>query len=147
MLRALPLPGRQLGKIVMEDVPPFESLRAMVQISNVRGTLMVSASYDEFIALLRRLLIAVDVDEAWYLEQNPDVAAAVSSGAVPSARHHFLLDGYQEGRLPFPIIADAAWYLEQNPGVVDHIRTGRLGSAQQHYEADGYREGRLPFAL
>lgn len=39
-----------------------------------------------------------DFDEAQYIKANPDVAVAVLSGTVASAREHFLLWGRREGR-------------------------------------------------
>ena len=42
------------------------------------------------------------VDEAWYLETNPDVAEAVKSGRFKSAYDHFMKNGYREGRKPNP---------------------------------------------
>jgi hypothetical protein len=94
--------------------------------------------------MIRTLLQAVEVDEAWYLAQYHDVAEAIRNGLVISAREHFLSNGYFEGRMPFPITVDEGWYLEQNPGVAGHIASGELLSAQQHFNDDGYREGRQP---
>lgn len=39
-------------------------------------------------------------DEAYYLEANPDVAAAVAAGAFVNGWHHFDLHGRAEGRAP-----------------------------------------------
>jgi hypothetical protein len=103
--------------------------------------------YDSLLAIIRRILSTIDVDEAWYLGQYDDIARAVRSGAVISGRRHFIEDGYFEGRLPFPIVVDERWYLEQNPDVAKDVLAGRVASAQAHFDADGYREGRLPFSL
>jgi hypothetical protein len=126
-------------------VPPFEGIKAFVTFAAVKGELTVSATYSQFTTLIQTLLQGIHVDEEWYLTQNPDVAQAISEGKVPSAREHFLSDGYFEGRVPFPIIVDEVWYLEQNPGVAEFIARGDLDSAQQHFEEHGYREGRRPF--
>jgi hypothetical protein len=128
-------------------LPPFNAMRAMVRIGDVQGKLTVSGSYDEFLDLIRAVLSVIEVDEAWYLEKYPDVAEAIKSGKIASARQHFMFNGYFEGRLPFPIRVDERWYLTQNPGVAEYIRAGRLESGQQHFDHDGYREGRLPFPL
>ena len=39
-----------------------------------------------------------DFDEEAYLQQNPDVAEAVVSGAFPSGFVHYFQLGYREGR-------------------------------------------------
>ena len=129
----------------MRYVPPFETVRRSVEISTVRGQLRVSMSYDDFVELVKSLVAAIDVDEAWYLQHNEDVAGAIARGAVASAREHFANDGYLEGRLPFPIDVDETWYLEQNPDVAEELRNGNITSAQMHFEESGYREGRRPF--
>jgi hypothetical protein len=41
-----------------------------------------------------------DFDEQWYLTQYPDVRAALEQGRVPSALHHYLRHGFDEGRSP-----------------------------------------------
>ena len=41
---------------------------------------------------------AESLDEERYLELNPDVARAIKAGAIPSARNHYLLHGWKEGR-------------------------------------------------
>jgi hypothetical protein len=128
-------------------LPPFNATKRMVRIGNADGKVTVSATYDEFLELIRTVLSAIEVDEAWYLEKYPDVAEAIKAGKMASARDHFMHNGYFEGRLPFPIKIDERWYLTQNPSVADFVRAGRLESGQQHFDQDGYREGRLPFPL
>jgi hypothetical protein len=128
-------------------LPPFEVLRSYVTISHVKGELMVTCSYENMVELLRRVIIGVEVDEAWYLERYPDIAEAIQQGSVKSARVHFVNDGYFEGRLPFPVRVDEAYYLAENAGVAEYVRKGMLESGQQHFEENGYAEGRLPFGL
>ena len=41
-----------------------------------------------------------DVDEEFYLKSNPDVAAAVTAGKIPSGRYHYEVAGRFEGRTP-----------------------------------------------
>ncbi len=131
----------------MKYLPPFEILKAFLTISNVKGELMVSCTYENMVQLLRRVIIGVEVDEAWYLDRYPDIADAISQGLVQSARLHFVNDGYFEGRMPFPIRVDERYYLAQNAGVSDFVRKGMLVTGQQHFEENGYAEGRLPFGL
>jgi hypothetical protein len=128
-------------------LPPFDLIRRMVEVSTVRGELRVSLSYDDFIRIMRLMISGIEVDEAWYLREHEDIAKAIASGAVPSAKQHFIDDGYFEGRLPFPIVIDERWYLEHNTDVAESVRKGVVGSGQQHFAEDGYREGRLPFEL
>lgn len=131
----------------MKYLPPFELIRRSIEISTVRGELRVNVSYENFIALLRQIIQGIEVDEAWYAGAYEDIGEAVQKGGVPSARQHFVHDGYFEGRLPFPIRVNEAWYLKQNPDVADSIRDGLVSSAQEHFEKDGYREGRIPFPM
>ena len=70
-------------------------------------------------------------DEAWYREQNPDIAA---SGTGPL--RHFMSRGHQEGRWPNPEF-DPAWYLAKNPDVA---RSGT--NPFIHFIKYGRNEGR-----
>jgi hypothetical protein len=128
-------------------LPPFEILKSYLTLSTVKGELMVSCKYEDLIQMLRKMIIGVEVDEAWYLERYQDIATAIQEGSVASARLHFVNDGYFEGRLPFPIEVDERYYLSQNQGVADYVRKGMLTSGQQHFDENGYEEGRLPFPL
>jgi hypothetical protein len=139
------LGGLTLGDHRLDYLPPFEGIKAFVNFAAVKGELTVTASYAQFTVLIRTLLQGIDVDEAWYVKQYPDVAEAINKGIIASAKEHFLNNGYFEGRLPFPINVDEAWYLEQNPGIAEYIARGELESAQQHFNDNGYREGRQPF--
>ena len=110
---------------------------------------------------------ASDFDAAWYLANNPDVAAA---GVDPFK--HFQQYGILENRAPNAGIYDAAtgrgaapvgsWaynmnmnspsggllkdfgadYLANNPDVVAAIRNGTFTSAADHYNQFGKNEGR-----
>jgi hypothetical protein len=128
-------------------IPPFDLLKSFVSIRAAHGDLAVTCRYEGFVEMIRKLLAGIDFDEAWYLKRYPDIADAIKQGLVPSAREHFINNGYFEGRLPFPIKVNEAWYLQQNEGVADFVRRGLLESGQQHFEENGYREGRLPFGL
>jgi hypothetical protein len=111
------------------------------------GEPRVSATYEDFVKMLRLLIAGIEVDEPWYLQRYPDIAEAIRRGDVRSAQQHFVDDGYFEGRQPFPIRVNERWYLMQNTGVADFVRQGKLESGQQHFEENGYFEGRLPFQL
>ena len=131
----------------MTYLVPFNKIKAMVNIDHDKGRLMVSASYDEFLEMVRAVLSTIEVDEEWYLATYPDVVVGIKNGKVSSARDHFMYNGYFEGRLPFPLKVDERWYLTANPEVADFVRAGKLESGQQHFDHDGYKEGRWPFPL
>ncbi|MEI7714419.1 MAG: hypothetical protein WCI94_23535 [Rhodospirillales bacterium] len=131
----------------MRYVPPFESIKQFLKFATIRGETVVSMKYEEAQGMIRALLSAFDVDEAWYMEQNPDVASGVRDGSIRSAREHFVDHGYFEGRPPFSVKIDEKWYLEQNPDVAETVKRGEYKSAQDHYDGPGYREGRMPFPL
>ncbi len=93
----------------MNYLPPFEAIKAFITFAALKGELTVSATYEQFTVMIRTLLQGIEVDEAWYLKQYPDVEDAIRKGAVASAKDHFLNNGYFEGRLPFQINVDEKW--------------------------------------
>ncbi len=80
------------------------------------------------------------LNEAYYLAQNPDVAAAVARGEFASGAAHFAAFGQFEQR-EFTPYFDADFYLQSNPDVA----ASGMG-ALAHFTAFGYAEGRAPFA-
>jgi hypothetical protein len=102
-------------------------------------------------------------DESAYLNANPDVAAAVSSGQISSALDHYLRFGHAEGRAPnaegrLPEVSlattafddiglDSTYYLEENPDVAAAVVNGDFTNARQHFDLFGGAEGRDPNAL
>ena len=70
---------------------------------------------------------------AWFLDLNPDIAAA---GIDPVA--HYCRYGWQEGRFPNPYF-DPAWYLQSNSDVRESRSEPLL-----HYIEYGEAEGRQP---
>ena len=79
-------------------------------------------------------------NEAFYLDANPDVRAALEEGLIPSAQWHFENFGWQEGRNPSPFF-DVDFYLEQNPDVAE------AGvNPLEHFLEFGAQEGRNPSA-
>ena len=83
-------------------------------------------------------------DEAWYLQNNPDVAAAVRAGQT-DAWTHFLEHGRHEGRSPSHVF-DPDHYLSRNPDIRDAVEAG-LTTAYDHFIHYGQYEGRsfLPY--
>jgi hypothetical protein len=93
--------------------------------------------------LLTSFLLAVEVDEPWYISAYADVRDAVRSGDMRSAREHYVTAGYFEDRWPRPIEVDEAWYLNAYPDVAEAIRAGKFWTPQHHFQIEGFREGRL----
>ena len=129
----------------MDFLPPFELIKTFITFSTVKGELTITASHEQFTAMIREFIESVEVDEAWYLTQYPGIADAIRDGIVASAKDHFLHNGYFEGRLPHLIKVDEKWYCEQNPDVVASLAAGTIESGQQHFIENGYREGRRPY--
>jgi hypothetical protein len=61
-----------------------------------------------------------------------------------SPKHHFVENGYFEGRRPAQFEVDVEWYLTTYPDVADGIEAGKIVSATEHFLSNGYAEGRLP---
>jgi hypothetical protein len=85
----------------------------------------------------------VSFDEAFYLQTNPDVAAAVAAGMIPSGAVHFVNFGVKEGRIGKPgQLYDEATYLAKNPDVANAVSAGVFASGFEHLVLFGRREGR-----
>jgi hypothetical protein len=127
-------------------VPPYDAVLA--SIGTDRAAIETSADVTIPAQLFRFLMqIAVahaDFNEAGYLTANPDVAAALDSGAIESARLHYVGFGYFEGRQGATPEVDEGWYLKTYPDVGSAVRTGRIGSASEHFSVVGAAEGRSP---
>ncbi|WP_417692145.1 beta strand repeat-containing protein [Roseibium sp.] len=79
-------------------------------------------------------------DATFYLNQNPDVLAAVASGQIPSALWHFENFGYKELRDPNAYF-DTSFYLTENPDVL-----AAQINPLNHFLNFGASEGRVPNA-
>jgi hypothetical protein len=104
----------------------------------------MNAGYEDIVRLIKLLLASIEVDEAWYLQQNEDVTLGIHAGTIRSAKEHFVGHGYFEGRAPFQITVDETWYLEENEDVAEQVRLGTFATGQAHFDQSGYHEGRLP---
>ena len=82
-------------------------------------------------------------DEAFYQAVNPDIAAAVGTGHLPSGRAHYEATGFDEGRSAFAL--DRAWYCRRYPIAAVEIAQGEFWDADEHYlevgRARGYQRG------
>jgi hypothetical protein len=86
-------------------------------------------------------------DANYYLAQNPDVADAISRGAISSALDHFTRFGQFELRNPSPFFNNQ-FYLSQNPDIRAAFNanqgTATPFSPFQHFISSGQFEGRTP---
>jgi len=94
-------------------------------------------------------------DEELYLIANPDVQAAVASGAIASGAQHYEQFGRVEGRSLLPLgleigglrmanFYDETYYLSQNPDVADAVSQGTFANGYEHFLRFGIAEGRNP---
>jgi hypothetical protein len=119
----------------------------------INSKIVIPSSRSQYLAVdryflqfcLRGMIERITLDEAWYLRTYPDVAAAIRTKDVASAREHYLLYGYFENRLPYPIKIDERWYIEQYPDIAEAVKREQYRSAQAHFEEVGFSEGRLPY--
>lgn len=88
----------------------------------------------------------VNFDESWYLSAYSDIKEAVSIGEFKSARHHYCMIGYFEGRFPVEIDVDEEFYCATYPDIKNAIKKGLLPGAKLHFMTKGYQEGRIPNA-
>lgn len=128
----------------MSYLPPFTFLKQRYRITAATDRDRVNLMYKDFLELTRLFLRGVAVDEKWYLKEYPDVADAIKDGQFKSAKHHFVENGYFEGRTPCPFEVDEEWYLVTYPDVADGVEAGQITSARDHFLSNGYAEGRLP---
>lgn len=79
----------------------------------------------------------VNFNENKYLEENPDVAAAVEAGVFETGYAHFMEHGLREGRG-----FDEQKYLEENTKVAEAIKKHGFASGLDHFIEFGAEEGR-----
>lgn len=129
-------------------VVPYTVLLKQIGVSGeLRDDERVELTRDQLMTLIRKLLVAIPVDEVWYTMVYQDVQEAINSGAMKSAKEHFVANGYFEGRLPSKVVVDEEFYISHYPDVAEGIDGGEINSAQEHFEAHGFTEGRLPFRV
>jgi len=80
-------------------------------------------------------------DEAYYLREYPNVAAAVSDGQFATGYDQYLQYGQYEGFSPSPYW-DESWYLQENTDVAAAVRAGTVSSGFMQYYQYGQYEGR-----
>lgn len=82
---------------------------------------------------------AAAFDETRYLAKNPDVAAAVFSGALSSGQSHYQSWGRAEGRDGGGGAFNEAAYLRDYPDVAAAVQAGTIASGRAHYAQWGVR--------
>ena len=68
------------------------------EFSELRRSVLLDIPDDRLRSLLSPWIEQAALDEQGYLQRYPDVAAAVQRGEFASARHHYVVAGYFEGR-------------------------------------------------
>lgn len=127
-------------------VPPYDAVlhSAGTSREEVQNASEVTIPMGLFKFLMQLAVANGDFNEAGYLAANPDVADAVESGEIDSARLHYIGYGYFEGRLGATPDVDERWYLRANPDVGAAVRAGKLSSAREHFTLAGAGEWRSP---
>ena len=129
-------------------VPPFNGLLKRLGTSReeFENAQSVRVSADLFKFLLQIALANSDFNETGYLRANPDVAGAVKSGEIGTARLHYIGFGYFEGRMGAVTEVDEKWYLSTYSDVAAAVRAKRVSSGAEHFHLVGAAEGRSPNA-
>jgi hypothetical protein len=135
---------RPVRRPKLRYLPSFEIIKGMLNLTTARGRTRVDMTYEDFQKMIRTLLSVIEVDEAFYLERNPDVADGIRRGGIRSAREHFIDHGYFEGRQPYRMLVDEKWYVETHADIAETLRDGVYMSGQDHFDGPGYPEGRAP---
>lgn len=89
--------------------------------------------------------MSIVFNEAYYLQQNPDVLQAVSQQFVASGLDHFQRFGARELRNPNSVF-DSKFYAENNIDVLNAVNKGFFSSVYEHYALVGVYEARVPNA-
>jgi general L-amino acid transport system substrate-binding protein len=86
-------------------------------------------------------MMTPNFDENTYLQQNPDVADAVTKGLLKNGFEHWVKFGFSEGRMP-QIPFNEPFYLDFNPDVTESVNNGNFSSGFEHYALFGASENR-----
>jgi hypothetical protein len=124
-------------------LPPIHQILTVLGIQHLDPKSSKTAvSTRGLLLLFREVLKLIDVDEAWYLQQYPDVRAAILSGDIPSAEAHFRAAGYFEGRFPSSFPFDASYYFRAYADLATTFVESDKTGLKNHFQNKGYREGR-----
>lgn len=86
-------------------------------------------------------MTTLNFNENTYLQQNPDVADAVTKGLLKNGFEHWVKFGFNEGRTP-QIPFNEPFYLDFNPDVTEAVNKGNFASGFEHYTLFGASENR-----
>jgi hypothetical protein len=78
-------------------------------------------------------------DEAFYLDSQGDIGAAVRAGNLPSGLHHYVEHGFAEERAGFLI--DRFHYATRYPLAAAEVAQGEYSDFAHHYVEIGHRRG------
>jgi hypothetical protein len=92
--------GLRIGADATLPLPAFRDVAIQLGLDADSQSSVEQTDSAAIIETLKRFLEAVPLDEQWYCEVNPDVAAAIRDGKLASAREHFVDFGWFEGRAP-----------------------------------------------
>jgi|SRR5579863_9360572 len=119
--------------------PSLDSMKYKLGICEKDGVVVMP--YEKLCTIIRVFLELMEVDEEWYSATYPDAKKEIADGVFSSAKEHFMLRGYFEGRLARNVEIDEAWYYDAYADVEEKFKAGGP-SAQEHYIKQGYNEGR-----
>ena len=127
-------------------VPPYDAVLKSIGTSRreLEGAAEVTIPQPLFRFLMQIAVAHADFNEEGYLSANPDVAEALKSGEIDSARLHYVGFGFFEGRSGATPDVDERWYLKTYPDVGSAVRSGQIASAAEHFAVVGASEGRSP---
>jgi hypothetical protein len=127
-------------------IPPFDSLLNALGATRKEFNRVdqITLPVPLFKILLQMANASTDFNEVGYLRENPDIATAVKTGEIQSAKMHYIGFGYFEGRLGAIPDVDDRWYLESYPDVAEAVAQRKVGSASEHFNVIGAGEGRSP---
>jgi hypothetical protein len=123
---------------------PFAQSYDRLRIVPMLGRLRVDIARDDFLALIKNILVAVPVDDPWYCAAYPKAAKKIDNGTYSSAAEHYVERGYFDGCLPFDIIVDEEWYISRYSHVKTGLEHGVATSGRDHFMRVGYSEGCRP---
>jgi len=91
---------RRTGALDVAAPVPVEAAaaRAMPSFAEIRRATLLDIPGDALRPLLAPYITAAPLDEEAYLQRYPDVAEAVATQRIESAREHYVIAGYFEGR-------------------------------------------------
>jgi FkbM family methyltransferase len=88
--------GAPDGAAPVPDEPSV--IRAMPSFAEIRRATLLDIPGNALRPLLAPYITAAPLDEVAYLQRYPDVAEAVATQRIESAREHYVIAGYFEGR-------------------------------------------------